>query len=101
MQFGRRNNNLMESTMADPMTSSSGAWSKAEIERLLAAEDFKYQKISLPYGLTTGGQDRSATARAIFPDSLLGKSVLNIADRVYAQEDGRISEVLPPQTATA
>jgi 2-polyprenyl-3-methyl-5-hydroxy-6-metoxy-1,4-benzoquinol methylase len=60
------------------MSSAESTWSKAEIEDLLARENFKYQNISLPYGLQTGGEDRSATARAILPDDLSGASVLDI-----------------------
>ncbi len=78
MRVDPRDNDMMEADMADSVASPSGSWSKTEIERLLAAEDFKYQKIPLPYGLSTEGQDRSATARAIFPDSLSGKSVLDL-----------------------
>jgi len=53
-------------------------WTKEEIERLLAEEDFRYQNIELPYGLSTGGHDRTATARKILPDDLSGKSVLDV-----------------------
>ena len=60
------------------MAVATKTWSKAEIERLLAVENFKYQDIALPHGLSTGGEDRSATARAIFPDDLSGKSVLDL-----------------------
>jgi len=60
------------------MSNSESTWSKAEIEDLLARENFKYQNITLPYGLQTGGEDRSATARAILPDDLSGESVLDI-----------------------
>ncbi|HMA13862.1 MAG: class I SAM-dependent methyltransferase [Bacteroidota bacterium] len=54
------------------------AWSKAEIEALLARENFAYQNIRLPYGLQTGGHDRSATADRIFPDDMAGKTVLDL-----------------------
>ncbi|WP_420346478.1 methyltransferase domain-containing protein [Pelagibius sp.] len=53
-------------------------WSKEEIEALLAREDFAYQDIELPFGLRTGGHDRSATAARIFPDDLTGKTVLDL-----------------------
>ena len=78
MRVDLRDSDMTEADMADPIASPPEPWSKAEIERLLAAEDFKYQNIPLPYSLSTGGQDRSATARAVFPDSLSGKSVLDL-----------------------
>jgi len=60
------------------MSRAESTWSKAEIEDLLARENFKYQNIELPYGLQTGGEDRSATALAILPEDLSGASVLDI-----------------------
>lgn len=53
-------------------------WSKEKVLELLEEEDFAYQNIELPYGLSSGGQDRSPTARSIFPDDLNGKTVLDI-----------------------
>jgi SAM-dependent methyltransferase len=53
-------------------------WTKERIEDLLKREKFTYQRIELPFGLVTDGADRSATARAIFPESLKGKSVLDL-----------------------
>lgn len=44
----------------------------------MASEDFAYQDIPLPYGLSTGGHDRSATADRIFPADLTGKTVLDL-----------------------
>ena len=57
------------------------AWTKQQVEALLASGDFAYQDIALPYGLSTGGYDRSATARAIFPDDMRGKSVLDLGSK--------------------
>src|SRR5687767_4440209 len=56
----------------------SGNWTREKIEELLRSERFDYQAIKLPYGLSTGGHDRSATARQIFPSSLNGETVLDI-----------------------
>ncbi len=53
-------------------------WSKDEIEALLAREDFAYQDIQLPFGLSTGGHNRSATADRIFPADMTGKTVLDL-----------------------
>lgn len=50
----------------------------AEIHRLLAAENFHYQRITFGDGITTQGNDRAGTADVIFPDSLTGKSVLDV-----------------------
>jgi SAM-dependent methyltransferase len=58
--------------------SISTRWTKAQVEQLLAEEDFQYQRIELPYGLATPGRDRMSTARQIFPADLRGKSVLDI-----------------------
>lgn len=60
---------------------STKSWSEADVRALLAENDFRYQNIELPYGLSTGGIDRSPTARAIFPDDLTGKSVLDVGSK--------------------
>jgi 2-polyprenyl-3-methyl-5-hydroxy-6-metoxy-1,4-benzoquinol methylase len=60
------------------MTSSGKAWSKAEIEAFLAAEDLKYQRISLPYGLATPGNDRREVCDIAFSPGIAGKTVLDI-----------------------
>ena len=54
------------------------SWSESRIRAMLAENDFSYQNVELPFGLKTGGKDRSPTARAIFPDDMTGKSVLDI-----------------------
>ncbi|HSJ96979.1 MAG TPA: methyltransferase domain-containing protein [Myxococcota bacterium] len=56
-------------------------WSEEQVRELLRREQFAYQKIELPYGLSTGGDDRSATARAIFPDDMTGKTVLDVGSK--------------------
>src|SRR5688500_4813236 len=53
-------------------------WSEDQVRKLIETEDFRYQKIDLPYGLSTKGHDRSATARQIFPQDLTGKTVLDL-----------------------
>jgi 2-polyprenyl-3-methyl-5-hydroxy-6-metoxy-1,4-benzoquinol methylase len=57
------------------------SWTEEQVRDLLKREKFAYQNIALPYGLSTGGDDRSATARAIFPDDMTGKSVLDIGSK--------------------
>ena len=51
------------------------------MRRFLAEEDLRYQRIALPYGLHTGGTDRSATCRDIFPDDMTGKTVLDLGSK--------------------
>src|SRR5918996_3048888 len=53
-------------------------WSEEQIKKMLQENDFSYQNIELPYGLSTGGHDRSSTAKKIFPDDMTGKSVLDV-----------------------
>jgi 2-polyprenyl-3-methyl-5-hydroxy-6-metoxy-1,4-benzoquinol methylase len=51
---------------------------KEEIEKILREERFGYHRVNLPYGLHTRGRDRSQTRDLIFPESLAGKSVLDV-----------------------
>jgi len=53
-------------------------WSQERVQALVDEGGFYYQNIELPYGLSTGGTDRSPTARAIFPDDMTGKTVLDL-----------------------
>ncbi|HEY8154305.1 MAG TPA: class I SAM-dependent methyltransferase [Myxococcota bacterium] len=53
-------------------------WSREQVQALVDEGGFYYQNIDLPYGLSTGGTDRSPTARAIFPDDMSGKTVLDL-----------------------
>jgi 2-polyprenyl-3-methyl-5-hydroxy-6-metoxy-1,4-benzoquinol methylase len=53
-------------------------WSKAQVEDLIKHENLAYQRIELPYGLMTAGEDRSSTSAKIFADGIQGKSVLDI-----------------------
>lgn len=52
-------------------------WSEARVRSLLEG-DRSYQRIHLPYGLSTRGNDRSSTFELILPDDLSGKSVLDV-----------------------
>lgn len=63
--------------MGETAAAASG-WSRERVEQLLQAERWGVQRIELPYGLTTPGRDRSATARLIFPPRLDGKTVIDI-----------------------
>jgi SAM-dependent methyltransferase len=53
-------------------------WSREQVQALVDEGGFYYQNIDLPFGLSTGGTDRSPTARAIFPDDMSGKTVLDL-----------------------
>jgi 2-polyprenyl-3-methyl-5-hydroxy-6-metoxy-1,4-benzoquinol methylase len=52
--------------------------SREELQEILRREHFDYQRMPLPYGLSTQGIDRSSTARLIFEEDLQGASVLDI-----------------------
>lgn len=60
------------------MSAIRSAWTEERVRELLETEELDYQKIELPYGLTTSGNDRSAIAEAVFPQDLRGKTVLDI-----------------------
>jgi hypothetical protein len=57
-------------------------WNKEQIKKMLQENDFSYQNIELPYGLSTGGTDRSSTAKKIFPADMAGKSVKSMRKRL-------------------
>jgi SAM-dependent methyltransferase len=70
-------------------------WTKEEIVAVLQRESFGYQNIDLPYGLETGGVDRSATAKTIFSEMSAGKSVFDLGCRFgyfcfSAEEQGAV-----------
>lgn len=52
--------------------------SRGAIEAFLASNDLGHQRIPLPHGLATPGEDRSDTAAVVFPPDLLGQSVLDV-----------------------
>lgn len=60
---------------------AESTWTEDQVRDLLKREDFRYQDIELPYGLSTGGADRQGTSSAIFPADLSGKTVLDIGCR--------------------
>lgn len=53
-------------------------WTREEIEAFLARERPRYQRIELPYGLATEGQDRRETADRILPERMDGMSFLDV-----------------------
>lgn len=56
-------------------------YTEEQIAKMLREHDFSYQNIELPYGLSTGGTDRSSTVKKIFPDDMTGKSVLDVGSK--------------------
>ena len=76
--------NHAQSPNADPdpspaaATGEVSAFSRDSIVELLRERRFGYHRIELPYGLHTRGQDRSETGSLALPESLAGKSVLDV-----------------------
>jgi 2-polyprenyl-3-methyl-5-hydroxy-6-metoxy-1,4-benzoquinol methylase len=56
----------------------SQSWTRKEIESFLQTELLDYQRIQLPYGLSTPGQDRKSTCDRIFEKDLMEKKVLDV-----------------------
>jgi 2-polyprenyl-3-methyl-5-hydroxy-6-metoxy-1,4-benzoquinol methylase len=61
-----------------PANDSKKVWSKAEIEHFLATEELRYQKIDLPYGLSTHGTKREELCQLAFRGAAEGRSILDI-----------------------
>jgi SAM-dependent methyltransferase len=59
-------------------------FTKGEIERILLDEEFPYHRVDLPYGLYTAGEDRRSTWDLVFPESLAGKTVLDVGSALGA-----------------
>ncbi|NUB27135.1 class I SAM-dependent methyltransferase [Azospirillum brasilense] len=57
-------------------------YSRERIESIIISPIFEYQRIELPHGLATRGQDRSATAALTMPDDLSGHSVLDVGSAI-------------------
>ena len=54
------------------------SWTEARVREMIAANSFSYQNVALPYGLSTGGKDRTRTADIILPADMEGRSVIDI-----------------------
>jgi SAM-dependent methyltransferase len=67
--------------MRNPFLMNESNWSEEQIKKMLQEHDFSYQNIELPYGLSTGGADRSSTVQKIFPDDMAGKSILDVGSK--------------------
>jgi SAM-dependent methyltransferase len=62
----------------NPSCLEESSYSRSEIESVLRDGHFGYHRIELPYGLHTRGQDRSDTCDMVLPESLAGKTVLDV-----------------------
>ena len=71
----------MDSSMGQ---SAASAWPRDRIERFLAEEKLKYQKIDLPFGLSTAGNDRKRMFDIAFEGDLTGRSVLDVGSYLGA-----------------
>ena len=65
-------------SFANSAAPSRTIWTEEKIRATLASDLYNYQAIPLPYGLSTRGHDRSATAQAIFTGNWKDQSVLDI-----------------------
>jgi 2-polyprenyl-3-methyl-5-hydroxy-6-metoxy-1,4-benzoquinol methylase len=63
---------------------SSTKWTKEDVLEFLARERLKYQKIELPYGLSTPGNERHQLFEIAFGGDLAGKSVLDVGSYLGA-----------------
>jgi len=52
-------------------------WAKEDIQDFLDREEPHYQKINLPFGLSTKGNDRAQTAELLLKE-IAGKTVLDV-----------------------
>jgi SAM-dependent methyltransferase len=71
---------IEEDALEDIVHSTIASSANGEASQASAAWDDRFgnDDIELPYGLRAGGQDRSTTPNLIFPESLAGKSVLDV-----------------------
>ncbi len=58
--------------------SDTQTWTQEAIQRFILQEQHGYQKIALPFGLSTPGRDRQATCDRILGPDLTGLSVLDV-----------------------
>jgi 2-polyprenyl-3-methyl-5-hydroxy-6-metoxy-1,4-benzoquinol methylase len=56
-------------------------WDEQSVRAVLHENSFTYQNVDLPFGLKTGGDDRSQTADLIFPADMAGKSVFDLGTK--------------------
>lgn len=72
-------NPLSEAEALDVVNSQKQVeYSEDEVKKILKSNRFEYQKVDLPYGLSTRGQERNQTADIILEEDFSGKSILDI-----------------------
>src|SRR4051812_13351723 len=54
---------------------------RGEVERVLAENKLKYQRVELPHGLVTPGKDRRPTAKLVLPENLEGRDPRSTNER--------------------
>ncbi|MCK6447352.1 MAG: class I SAM-dependent methyltransferase [Planctomycetes bacterium] len=64
--------------MSTTNTPEKTRWTREAIEAFLAREKPRYQRIPLPFGLATDGEDRTASSNDLLPERLDGKTVLDV-----------------------
>ena len=67
-----------EGRLPDIVNGAEPIQTKKEIKQILREHTFGYHRVDLPYGLRTRGADRSETRDLVLPESLEGKSVLDV-----------------------
>jgi len=65
-------------TTSPGVSSSKTHWTEEKIRTTIESDLYNYQAIPLPFGLSTRGHDRSATAQSIFTGDWKNQSVLDI-----------------------
>jgi 2-polyprenyl-3-methyl-5-hydroxy-6-metoxy-1,4-benzoquinol methylase len=69
---------ISKNDLTSILTMEKTTYTKAKIKKIIKKKVFEYQRIELPYGYYTKGDDRRETRDLIFPNSLEGKSVLDV-----------------------
>jgi SAM-dependent methyltransferase len=64
--------------MSNTNTPTQSRWTREAIEDFLRREKPRYQRIELPFGLATEGEDRRVSSDSLLPERLDGKSVLDV-----------------------
>lgn len=75
---------LAETAPTSSASDTRTPWTKEEIQAFLERERLKYQKIELPFGLSTPGNTRDQLFDIAFGDDLSGKSVLDVGSYLGA-----------------
>jgi 2-polyprenyl-3-methyl-5-hydroxy-6-metoxy-1,4-benzoquinol methylase len=65
-------------------TTDAGSWTRQRVLDFVEAAGLKYQKIDLPFGISTPGDERKQAFDIAFGDDLHGKSVLDVGSYLGA-----------------